>query len=86
LGGGTPTFLGPDTLTRLIDGVSRTFGLSRAAGRDFSIEFDPRSVPNGRIAVTASGRLLLRSMAMCLDGYLNAPRGTSEATSFSKVV
>jgi oxygen-independent coproporphyrinogen-3 oxidase len=43
-------------------------------------------IENGRIAVTPSGRLLLRSIAMCFDGYLNGPRSTSDATPFSKVV
>lgn len=44
-GGGTPNFLAADTLTRLIDGLSRHFRLSTGADRDFSIELDPRSVP-----------------------------------------
>ena len=45
LGGGTPNFLGAATLERLIAGVGRGFRLSDAAQRDFSIELDPRSVP-----------------------------------------
>lgn len=45
LGGGTPNFLGPATLARLIAGVGRVFRLSDAASRDFSIELDPRSLP-----------------------------------------
>jgi len=39
-----------------------------------------------RIAVTATGRLLLRSIAMCFDAYLSAPRASSDPPSFSKVV
>jgi len=53
LGGGTPNFLGQNTLTRLIDRVRRTFRLSEAAARDFSIELDPRSVPEGYVAALA---------------------------------
>ncbi len=45
LGGGTPNFLGRQTLERLIAGVGRAFRLSDAADRDFSIELDPRSLP-----------------------------------------
>jgi oxygen-independent coproporphyrinogen-3 oxidase len=45
LGGGTPNFLAQDALTRLIDGIGDTIRLSAAAQRDFSIELDPRSVP-----------------------------------------
>jgi len=40
----------------------------------------------GRIAVTPLGRLLLRSIAMCFDAYLNAPPVGSDAPSFSRVV
>jgi oxygen-independent coproporphyrinogen-3 oxidase len=39
-----------------------------------------------RIAVTAAGRLLLRSIAMCFDAYLNSPAGAATAPAFSKVV
>jgi len=53
LGGGTPNFLGADTLARLIDGLSRTFRLSGAAQRDFSIELDPRSVPADYVSALA---------------------------------
>jgi oxygen-independent coproporphyrinogen-3 oxidase len=47
LGGGTPNFLAAETLTSLIEGLSRAFRLSSAPQRDFSIELDPRSVPEG---------------------------------------
>ena len=43
-------------------------------------------VEAGRIAVTPTGRLLLRSIAMCFDAYLSAPHAGSDAPSFSKVV
>jgi oxygen-independent coproporphyrinogen III oxidase len=43
-------------------------------------------VETGRIVVTATGRLLLRSIAMCFDAYLSAPRTGSDPPSFSKVV
>ncbi len=45
LGGGTPNFLGAETLERLIRGIAAAFVLSRAPTRDFSIELDPRTVP-----------------------------------------
>jgi oxygen-independent coproporphyrinogen-3 oxidase len=45
LGGGTPNFLGRETLERLVAGVGRAFRLSDAPNRDFSIELDPRSLP-----------------------------------------
>jgi oxygen-independent coproporphyrinogen-3 oxidase len=45
LGGGTPNFLGRETLTRLLEGLGRAFRLSEAADRDFSIELDPRALP-----------------------------------------
>jgi len=45
LGGGTPNFLGLDSLTRLIGGLGHAFRLSSAPTRDFSIELDPRSLP-----------------------------------------
>ena len=47
LGGGTPNFLSAEALARLIEGVGRSFRLSAAPDRDFSIELDPRSVPPG---------------------------------------
>ena len=53
LGGGTPNFLGQDTLARLIEGLGRTLNLSDAPGRDFSIELDPRSVPEGYVPALA---------------------------------
>ena len=53
LGGGTPNFLGPDTLTRLIDGLQNAFHLSSTAERDFSIELDPRSVPEEYVRILA---------------------------------
>jgi oxygen-independent coproporphyrinogen III oxidase len=44
-------------------------------------------VGNGRITVTGMGRLLLRSIAMCFDAYLNAPVDAEGARpSFSRVV
>jgi len=53
LGGGTPNFLGQETLAQLIEGLSHTFHLSDAPGRDFSIELDPRSVPEGYVPALA---------------------------------
>lgn len=45
LGGGTPNFLSAETIAWLIEGLGEAFSLSRASGRDFSIELDPRTVP-----------------------------------------
>ena len=39
-----------------------------------------------RIAVTPAGRLLLRSIAMCFDAYLNGAPNGSTAPGYSKVV
>ncbi len=47
LGGGTPNFLAQHTLTRIIERLRKHFRLSGAPERDFSIELDPRSVPDG---------------------------------------
>lgn len=44
LGGGTPNFLAPQLLADLVEGLARLFRFFRDAGRDFSIELDPRSV------------------------------------------
>jgi oxygen-independent coproporphyrinogen III oxidase len=54
LGGGTPNFLGRETLEKLITGVGRAFRLSDAADRDFSIELDPRSLPEPPARYAAS--------------------------------
>ena len=45
LGGGTPNFLGAETLEWLIERLAKAFTFSRAPTRDFSIELDPRTVP-----------------------------------------
>jgi len=42
LGGGTPNFLRPTDLARLVEALARHFRFSRAADLDFSIELDPR--------------------------------------------
>jgi len=40
-----------------------------------------------RISVTPAGRLMLRSVAMCFDAYLDVPRASeAPAPSFSRVV
>jgi oxygen-independent coproporphyrinogen-3 oxidase len=44
LGGGTPNFLRPADLTRLIEALARNFRFGAAADLDFSIELDPRFV------------------------------------------
>ena len=45
LGGGTPNFLQPAALQALLAGLAQVFRLSQGAERDFSIELDPRTVP-----------------------------------------
>ena len=44
LGGGTPNFLAPSELERMVAGLGRYFHFSESADRDFSIELDPRWV------------------------------------------
>jgi oxygen-independent coproporphyrinogen III oxidase len=45
LGGGTPNFLSGPSLERLMTGLAERFSFSDRADRDFSIELDPRSLP-----------------------------------------
>jgi oxygen-independent coproporphyrinogen-3 oxidase len=45
LGGGTPNFLTAEALAALINGLRRNFEFSSASDRDYSIELDPRSLP-----------------------------------------
>ncbi len=52
-GGGTPNFLVPEELRRLVEGLGERFHFSNSAGRDFSIELDPRSVSVDDIALLA---------------------------------
>lgn len=52
-GGGTPTYHDDRQLQHLIGQLSRHFFLSRAEEREFSIEIDPRTVDNDRIACLA---------------------------------
>jgi len=51
LGGGTPTFLSDEELRQLMDMLGRSFKL--AAGGEFSIEIDPRTVNGERLEVLA---------------------------------
>jgi len=52
-GGGTPTYYDDMQLKRIIGKLSDNFLLSRAASREFSIEIDPRTVNEERIAYLA---------------------------------
>ncbi|TDB26639.1 oxygen-independent coproporphyrinogen III oxidase [Stenotrophomonas sp. ATCM1_4] len=54
LGGGTPNFLEPAQLQRLLEGLGKRFRFSPRAERDFSIELDPRSVSVADIAGLAA--------------------------------
>jgi oxygen-independent coproporphyrinogen-3 oxidase len=53
LGGGTPNFLRPEQLSRLIDDLARGFLLSPGADRDYSVELDPRFLASGFIDTLA---------------------------------
>ncbi len=52
-GGGTPNFLEPEQLRRLVEGLGQRFNFSESGARDFSIELDPRFVSVDDIAVLA---------------------------------
>jgi len=52
LGGGTPTFFGDDELSELMAMIRRNFSL--VAGGEYSIEIDPRTVTEKRLAHLAS--------------------------------
>ncbi|MCB1553451.1 MAG: oxygen-independent coproporphyrinogen III oxidase [Xanthomonadales bacterium] len=52
-GGGTPNFLRPGQIARVIEAMARRFRLGMADDRDFSIEIDPRSVDPDDIAELA---------------------------------
>jgi oxygen-independent coproporphyrinogen-3 oxidase len=54
LGGGTPNFLRPAQLGRLVDSLARHFHFSSRSDRDFSIEIDPRYVGHGDIRELAA--------------------------------
>lgn len=54
LGGGTPNFLRPAQLGRLLDSLARHFHFSSRPDRDFSIELDPRYVEKDDIAALAT--------------------------------
>jgi oxygen-independent coproporphyrinogen-3 oxidase len=49
-GGGTPTYYDDIQLRHIVEELSRNFNLSRSSGREFSIEIDPRTVDDERIA------------------------------------
>jgi oxygen-independent coproporphyrinogen III oxidase len=51
LGGGSPTFLTDDELRSLMSMLRRSFSL--AAGGEYSIEIDPRTIDRGRLEVLA---------------------------------
>ena len=50
-GGGTPTYYDDTQLRHIIDKLSSSFLLSRSESREFSIEIDPRTVDEERIAL-----------------------------------
>jgi len=52
-GGGTPTYYDDIQLRHIVEQLSGNFQLSRSASREFSIEIDPRTVDEERIAFLA---------------------------------
>jgi oxygen-independent coproporphyrinogen-3 oxidase len=52
-GGGTPTYYDDMQLRHIVEQLSRNFLLSRSDSREFSIEIDPRTVSEDRIAQLA---------------------------------
>ncbi len=52
-GGGTPTYYDDIQLRHIVEKLSSSFLLSRSASREFSIEIDPRTVDEDRIALLA---------------------------------
>lgn len=52
-GGGTPTYYDDIQLKHIVETLSRNFLLSRSSSREFSIEIDPRTVNQERIAYLA---------------------------------
>ena len=55
LGGGTPTFLTPAQLDRLLEGIASNFRLAPATQREVAIEIDPRSIDTDDLARLRSG-------------------------------
>jgi oxygen-independent coproporphyrinogen-3 oxidase len=54
LGGGTPTFLNADQLAALLEALGRSFRMSDAADREYSVEVDPRTAGPGIIEALAA--------------------------------
>jgi oxygen-independent coproporphyrinogen-3 oxidase len=52
-GGGTPTYYDDIQLRHIVEQLSASFLLSRSTSREFSIEIDPRTVDEERIALLA---------------------------------
>ena len=52
-GGGTPTYYDDIQLKHIVETLSRNFLLSRSSSREFSIEIDPRTVNEERVAYLA---------------------------------
>lgn len=53
-GGGTPTYLTPAQIEALMSALDRAFTLSRSAGREFTVEIDPRTVAADTVSTLAS--------------------------------
>ena len=52
-GGGTPTYLSEADLVDVVSALSRAFPMDRSARREFSIEIDPRTCGESKVALLA---------------------------------
>ena len=85
LGGGTPNFLRPAQLERLIDSLARHFHFSARPDRDFSIELDPRYVEEGDIAELAAVGLNRASLGV-QDFDPNVQRAVNRLQSVEQTI
>ncbi len=50
-GGGTPSYLEPAEITQLMHAISSHFDMDGSSSRDYSIELDPRSIDESKLAL-----------------------------------
>lgn len=62
LGGGTPNYLSPDQLTRLLMGIRHTFQIE--AGSEIAVEVDPRTLTHEQVRVMAQQGVTRLSMGI----------------------
>lgn len=61
-GGGTPTLLPPEAITKLCDAVARVLPLSE--GAEFSVEIDPNEIDSARLDALARGGMTRASIGV----------------------